>query len=145
MRRSGPDYLYGRCGNSHDRAAIHSDTHQLKNNLSDHAEHLSLYCWQPHGNLCGTHCHTTTDCSHCDELGINPVHLGIIFLTNLEIGYFMPPVGLNLLISCIRFNKPLSRLSRAAIPFIAIMIIGLFMIAYIPWLSLAFIEHFGIQ
>jgi tripartite ATP-independent transporter DctM subunit len=77
--------------------------------------------------------------------GINPVHLGIIFLTNLEIGYFMPPVGLNLLISCIRFNKPLSSLYRAAIPFIAIMIIGLLVITYVPWLSLALIEHFGIQ
>jgi tripartite ATP-independent transporter DctM subunit len=77
--------------------------------------------------------------------GINPVHLGIIFLTNLEIGYFMPPVGLNLLISCIRFNKPLSSLYRAAIPFIAIMIIGLLVITYVPWLSLAIIEHFGIQ
>jgi len=77
--------------------------------------------------------------------GINPIHLGIIFLTNLEIGYFMPPVGLNLLISCIRFNKPLSSLYRAAIPFIAIMIIGLLVITYVPWLSLALIEHFGIQ
>ena len=77
--------------------------------------------------------------------GINPVHLGIIFLTNLEIGYFMPPVGLNLLISCIRFNKPLSSLYRAAIPFIVIMIIGLLVITYVPWLSLALIEHFGIQ
>jgi tripartite ATP-independent transporter DctM subunit len=77
--------------------------------------------------------------------GINPVHLGIIFLTNLEIGYFMPPVGLNLLISCIRFNKPLSSLYRAAVPFIAIMIIGLLVITYVPWLSLALIEHFGIQ
>jgi len=77
--------------------------------------------------------------------GINPIHLGIIFLTNLEIGYFMPPVGLNLLISCIRFNKPLSSLYRAAIPFIAIMIIGLLVITYVPWLSLALIEHFSIQ
>ena len=77
--------------------------------------------------------------------GINPVHLGIIFLTNLEIGFFMPPVGLNLLISCIRFNKPLSSLYRAAIPFIAIMIIGLLVITYVPWLSLVLIEHFGIQ
>ncbi len=77
--------------------------------------------------------------------GINPVHLGIIFLTNLEIGYFMPPVGLNLLISCIRFNKPLSSLYRAAIPFIAIMIIGLLVITYVPWLSLALIEYFSIQ
>src|SRR5664280_173686 len=78
--------------------------------------------------------------------GINPIHLGIIFLTNLEIGYFMPPVGLmNLLISCIRFNKPLSSLYRVAIPFIAIMIIGLLVITYVPWLSLALIEYFSIQ
>jgi C4-dicarboxylate transporter, DctM subunit len=79
------------------------------------------------------------------EYGINPVHLGIIFLTNLEIGYSMPPVGLNLIISCIRFEKPVTKLYRACFPFIIIMILGLLAITYLPWMSLALIEHFGIR
>jgi C4-dicarboxylate transporter, DctM subunit len=79
------------------------------------------------------------------EYGINPVHLGIIFLTNLEIGYSMPPVGLNLIISCIRFEKPVTSLYRACLPFIIIMIIALLVITYVPWMSLALIEHFGIR
>ncbi|HQG30459.1 MAG TPA: TRAP transporter large permease subunit [Deltaproteobacteria bacterium] len=79
------------------------------------------------------------------EYGINPVHLGIIFLTNLEIGYSMPPVGLNLIISCIRFEKPVTSLYRACLPFIIIMIIALLVITYVPWMSLALIERFGIR
>lgn len=79
------------------------------------------------------------------EYGINPVHLGIIFLTNLEIGYSMPPVGLNLIISCIRFEKPVTSLYRACLPFIIIMILALLVITYVPWMSLALIERFGIR
>lgn len=79
------------------------------------------------------------------EYGINPVHLGIIFLTNLEIGYSMPPVGLNLIISCIRFEKPVTNLYRACLPFILIMLLGLLVITYLPWMSLFLIERFGIQ
>jgi tripartite ATP-independent transporter DctM subunit len=79
------------------------------------------------------------------EYGINPVHLGIIFLTNLEIGYSMPPVGLNLIISCIRFEKPVTSLYRACFPFIVIMIIALMVITYVPWMSLWLIERFGIR
>jgi tripartite ATP-independent transporter DctM subunit len=79
------------------------------------------------------------------EYGINPVHLGIIFLTNLEIGYSMPPVGLNLIISCIRFEKPVTKLYRACFPFIIIMIIALMVITYCPWMSLALIKRFGIR
>lgn len=76
---------------------------------------------------------------------INPVHLGIIFLTNLEIGYATPPVGMNLFISCFRFNKPVITLYRAAIPFLIIMLIGLAIITYMPALSLGLIDHFGIR
>jgi tripartite ATP-independent transporter DctM subunit len=79
------------------------------------------------------------------EYGINPVHLGIIFLTNLEIGYSMPPVGLNLIISCIRFEKPVTRLYRSCLPFIVIMILALLVITYMPWMSLVLIERFGIR
>jgi len=77
--------------------------------------------------------------------GINPVHLGIIFLTNLEIGYSTPPVGLNLFISCLRFDKSIMTLYRACVPFIIIMLIALLVITYVPWLSLALIEHWGIR
>ncbi|MBC2756466.1 MAG: TRAP transporter large permease subunit [Desulfobacteraceae bacterium] len=77
--------------------------------------------------------------------GIDPVHLGIIFLTNLEIGYSTPPVGMNLFISCFRFNKHVIELYRAAIPFIIILLIGLMLITYIPQLSLGLISILGIQ
>ena len=76
---------------------------------------------------------------------INPVHLGIIFLTNLEIGYATPPVGMNLFISCFRFDKPVITLYRAAIPFLIILLIGLAIITYVPVLSLGIIDHFGIK
>jgi C4-dicarboxylate transporter DctM subunit len=76
---------------------------------------------------------------------INPVHLGIIFLTNLEIGYSTPPVGMNLFISCIRFDKSVITLYRSAIPFILILLMGLMVITYVPELSLWLIERFSIR
>jgi TRAP-type C4-dicarboxylate transport system permease large subunit len=72
--------------------------------------------------------------------GIHPVHLGIIFLTNLEIGASIPPLGINLFISSIRFNKPILNLYFASLPFIGILLIGLAIITYLPWLSLAFLK-----
>ena len=74
------------------------------------------------------------------EFGVNPVHLGIVFLTNLEIGYSTPPVGLNLFISSFRFRKPVLDLYRAALPFLAIMIGALLVITYWENLSL-FLVH----
>jgi C4-dicarboxylate transporter DctM subunit len=76
---------------------------------------------------------------------INPVHLGIIFLTNLEIGYSTPPVGMNLFIACFRFDKSVTTLYRAAVPFLIILFIGLMIITYVPELSLGLIDMFGIQ
>lgn len=72
--------------------------------------------------------------------GIHPIHLGIIFLTNLEIGASIPPLGINLFISSIRFNKPILSLYFASLPFIGILLIGLAIITYLPWLSLAFLK-----
>jgi tripartite ATP-independent transporter DctM subunit len=80
-----------------------------------------------------------------ESYGINPVHLGIIFLTNLEIGYSTPPVGLNLFIASFRFNKPVLSLYRAAIPFLIILIVALMFITYMPQLSLWLVEHFNIK
>jgi tripartite ATP-independent transporter DctM subunit len=70
------------------------------------------------------------------EFGVDPVHLAIIFLTNLEIGYITPPVGINLFISSFRFKKPVTELYRASFPFMLLLIAALFVITYVPSLSL---------
>ena len=72
--------------------------------------------------------------------GIHPIHLGIIFLTNLEIGASIPPLGINLFISSIRFEKPVLRLYLASLPFIAILLVGLAIITYFPWFSLVLLK-----
>ncbi|ROS01490.1 tripartite ATP-independent transporter DctM subunit [Sinobacterium caligoides] len=69
--------------------------------------------------------------------GIDPVHLGIIFLANMQIGYFTPPVGMNLFIASYRFNKPVTELYSAALPFMAVLIFALLLITYIPAITLA--------
>jgi len=71
--------------------------------------------------------------------GIHPVHLGIIFLANMQIGYFTPPVGMNLFIASYRFKKPLLELYSATLPFMIVLLIALAMITYIPALSLWFL------
>lgn len=68
--------------------------------------------------------------------GIHPVHLGIIFLANMQVGYFTPPVGMNLFIASYRFKKPLLELYSATLPFMLILLVALAMITYIPALSL---------
>ena len=72
--------------------------------------------------------------------GIDPIHLGIIFLANLEIGASIPPLGINLFIAGMRFEKPILKLYIASLPFIAILLLGLTIITYLPWLSLALLE-----
>ncbi len=68
--------------------------------------------------------------------GVDPVHLGIIFLTNLELGYLTPPVGMNLFLASYRFKQPLTRVYRAALPFLAIRAVAVLLITYAPWLTL---------
>ncbi|MEQ8859902.1 MAG: TRAP transporter large permease subunit [Pseudomonadales bacterium] len=70
--------------------------------------------------------------------GIHPVHLGIIFLANMQIGYFTPPVGMNLFIASYRFKRPLQELYSASWPFMLVLLVALALITYVPWLSLAF-------
>ena len=70
------------------------------------------------------------------RFGIDPVHLGIIFLANLEIGYSTPPVGINLFIASQRFEKPIFALFRATLPFLALMLVWLMVVTYLPALSL---------
>ena len=75
--------------------------------------------------------------------GVDPLHLGIIFLANLEIGYCTPPVGLNLFIASFRFRKPILELYQATLPFLAIQLIVLILITYVPQLTLFPIKLFS--
>lgn len=74
------------------------------------------------------------------EFDIHPIHMAIIFLTNLEIGYITPPVGINLFISSIRFKKPITELYKASLPFLFLLLICLLIITYVPALSLFLVE-----
>jgi len=75
--------------------------------------------------------------------GIHPVHLGIIFIANLELGYLTPPVGLNLFLASYRFKRPLLEVSVAALPMLGILGVGVLLITYVPWLTLAILDALG--
>ena len=68
--------------------------------------------------------------------GIHPVHLGIIFLANMQIGYITPPVGMNLFIASYRFERPVLDVYRATVPFFVILLLTVLVITYWPALSL---------
>jgi C4-dicarboxylate transporter, DctM subunit len=72
--------------------------------------------------------------------GVHPVHLAIIFIANLELGYLTPPVGLNLFLASYRFDRPLVAVFRAAVPFLIILGIGVLLITYVPWLTTGLLE-----
>jgi tripartite ATP-independent transporter DctM subunit len=72
--------------------------------------------------------------------GINPIHLGIVFLANLQIGALTPPVGMSLFISSLRFEKPMSKIITASLPFIVVLLFVLVIITYVPWFSLALVK-----
>jgi len=74
---------------------------------------------------------------------VNLIHLGIIFLTNLQIGYCTPPVGLNLFLASYRFERPVIQLYSATMPFLALLMITLVIITYFPLLSLFLVRLFG--
>jgi tripartite ATP-independent transporter DctM subunit len=73
------------------------------------------------------------------QYGVHPVHLGIIFLATMQLGYITPPVGLNLFIASYRFNKPIDTLYLATLPFFLFLLISVAIIAFWPQLSLALI------
>jgi tripartite ATP-independent transporter DctM subunit len=70
-----------------------------------------------------------------EEFGIDPVHLGIIFLANLELGFLTPPVGMNLFLSAYRFQKPIPEVIRAVLPMFLVLLLGVLVITYVPALS----------
>jgi TRAP-type C4-dicarboxylate transport system permease large subunit len=67
--------------------------------------------------------------------GMDPVHLGIVFLANMELGYLTPLVGLNLFFAAYRFGKPVMELFRAVLPLFVALAAGVLVITYLPWLS----------
>ena len=69
--------------------------------------------------------------------GIEPVHLGVIFLANMQLGYLMPPMGENLFLSAYRFNKSLPQIYRATIPYVLILGVTILLITFLPWMTLA--------
>ena len=78
-----------------------------------------------------------------NSYGVDLVHLGIIFLTNLQIGYCTPPVGLNLFLASYRFEKPVTELYVATLPFLVLLLVTLAIITYFPQLSLFLVHLWG--
>jgi len=74
--------------------------------------------------------------------GIHPVHLGIIFLANLELGYLTPPLGLNLFLASYRFNQPMGKIVKDVFPFLIIQLIAVLLITYVPLLSTGLLTLF---
>ena len=75
--------------------------------------------------------------------GIHPVHLGVIFIANLELGYLTPPVGLNLFLASYRFKRPMLEVAASALPMLAILAVGVLLITYVPWLTLGLLQLMG--
>ena len=73
--------------------------------------------------------------------GIDPVHLGIIFLANMQIGYFTPPIGMNLFIASYRFKRSITELYQATIPFMLVLLVALVIITYVPEVSLILLDR----
>jgi tripartite ATP-independent transporter DctM subunit len=78
-----------------------------------------------------------------DAYDINYVHLGVIFIANLELGYLHPPLGLNLLLASYRFKKPVLEVTWATLPMLGILAIGVLLITYVPWLTMGLLQLLG--
>jgi tripartite ATP-independent transporter DctM subunit len=72
-----------------------------------------------------------------EAYGIDPIHLGVVFLANMELGYLMPPMGENLFLASYRFNQPLGRVCLATAPFLVILLVVVLLITYVPALTTA--------
>jgi tripartite ATP-independent transporter DctM subunit len=77
------------------------------------------------------------------EYNIDLVHLGVIFIANLELGYLHPPLGLNLLLASVRFRKPVLEVMWATLPMLGILALGVLLITYVPWLTLGLLHWLG--
>lgn len=71
---------------------------------------------------------------------VDPIHLGIIFLANMQLGYLMPPMGENLFLSAYRFDQPLARIYRSTLPYVMILLGAVLLITYVPWITLCLLR-----
>jgi tripartite ATP-independent transporter DctM subunit len=78
-----------------------------------------------------------------DAYGISYVHLGVIFIANLELGFLHPPLGLNLLLASYRFKKPVLEVTLATLPMLGILAVGVLLITYVPWLTEGLLRWMG--
>jgi len=78
-----------------------------------------------------------------DAYQITYVHLGVIFIANLELGYLHPPLGLNLLLASYRFKKPVLEVTWATLPMLGILAVGVLLITYVPWLTEGLLRWMG--
>ena len=74
---------------------------------------------------------------------IHPLHLGVIFLANLELGFLTPPVGMNLFLASYRFNRPMLEICRAILPILLVQLIGVLLITYVPQIALLLPQWLG--
>jgi tripartite ATP-independent transporter DctM subunit len=75
-----------------------------------------------------------------EAYSVDPIHLGIIFLANLELGYLTPPMGANLFLSSYRFDKPLTEIFRSVVPYLVILLTTVLLITYVPAMTLWFLD-----
>ena len=80
-----------------------------------------------------------------NHFAINPYHLGVIFLFNLEIGFMTPPVGINLFVSAMRFNKPVLVMFKSVLPFLLMLLITLMVLTYCEFISTFMVEFFNVR
>jgi len=80
-----------------------------------------------------------------DAFGVDPLHLGIIFLATMELGYLTPPVGMNLFFTAYRFGRPLPEVFHAALPAVALLAFGVLLVTFLPWLATGLPQLFGRQ
>jgi tripartite ATP-independent transporter DctM subunit len=73
--------------------------------------------------------------------GVDPIHLGIIFIANLELGFLTPPVGVNLFLASYRFEKPILEITRAVLPWLALRAAIVLLITYVPFLTLMLLDR----
>ncbi|MBI2192957.1 MAG: TRAP transporter large permease subunit [Planctomycetes bacterium] len=76
-----------------------------------------------------------------EQFQVHPVHLGILFLSNLQIGFLTPPVGMGLFLAGSRFEKPILLIFRATLPFLLLLLVSLLLITYVPWFSLVLLAE----
>lgn len=77
------------------------------------------------------------------KVGIDPVHLAVIFIANMQTAYLLPPAGIDLCVASLAFNQPMTRMYRVAVPFVGTLLAALLVITYVPELSLALLHWTG--